>query len=52
VGINLMLELGRRVGARQRARITEGGTGVGAVEAATFGLLGLLVASTFQGAAA
>ena len=51
VGINLMLELGRRVGARQRARIMEGGAdGVGVVEAAIFGLLGLLIAFTFQGA--
>jgi hypothetical protein len=52
-GINLMVELGRRVGARQRARIMEGGAaGVGAVEAAIFGLLGLLIAFTFQGASA
>ncbi len=52
-GMLLMLELGRRVGARQRARITEGGAaGIGAVEAAIFALLGLLIAFTFQGAAA
>jgi len=52
-GINLMIELGRRVGARQRARLMEGGgAGVGAVEAAIFGLLGLLIAFTFQGASA
>ncbi|HWN95375.1 MAG TPA: DUF4239 domain-containing protein [Methylomirabilota bacterium] len=52
-GIMLMIELGWRVGARQRARVTEGGgAGVGSVEAATFGLLGLLVAFTFQGASA
>jgi len=52
-GILLMLELGRRVGARQRARIMAGGAaGVGAVEAAIFTLLGLLIAFTFQGAAA
>jgi len=52
-GIMLMIELGRRVGARQRARLMEGGAaGIGAVEAATFGLLGLLVAFTFQGASA
>ena len=51
VGIIFMLELGRRVGARQRARITEGGAaGIGAVEAAIFALLGLLIAFTFQGA--
>lgn len=53
VGINLMMELGRRVGAHRRARIMEGGAaGVGAVEAATFGLMGLLIAFTFQGASA
>ena len=52
-GIILMLEMGRRVGARQRVRIMEGGAaGVGAVEAAIFGLLGLLIAFTFQGASA
>jgi hypothetical protein len=51
VGMILMLELGHRVGARQRARITEGGTaGIGAVEGAIFALLGLLIAFTFQGA--
>ena len=51
VGMILMLELGHRVGARQRARITEGGAaGIGAVEAAIFALLGLLIAFTFQGA--
>ena len=53
VGVILMLELGRRVGVRQRARIMAGGAaGVGAVEAAIFGLLGLLIAFTFQGASA
>jgi hypothetical protein len=53
VGIMLMLELGRRVGAVRRARIMEGGAaGVGTVEAAIFGLLGLLIAFTFQGASA
>ena len=52
-GIMLMLELGRRVGARQRAQIMAGGaSGVGAVEAAIFTLLGLLIAFTFQGAGA
>src|SRR5688572_21675134 len=51
-GINLMVEFGRRVGVRQRARLMQGGAaGVGAVEAAIFGLLGLLIAFTFQGAA-
>ena len=52
-GIILMIELGRRAGVHQRARIMEGGAaGIGAVEAATFGLLGLLIAFTFQGALA
>ena len=52
-GMIVMIELGRRVGARQRARIMEGGAaGVGAVEAAIFALLGLLIAFTFQGASA
>ena len=51
VGMILMLELGRCVGARQRVRIGEGGAaGIGAVEAAIFALLGLLIAFTFQGA--
>ena len=49
----VMIELGRRVGARPRARATEGGAaGIGAVEAAVFALLGLLIAFTFQGASA
>jgi hypothetical protein len=52
-GIILMLELGRRAGVGQRVRIMEGGAaGIGAVEASTFGLLGLLIAFTFQGASA
>lgn len=52
-GMSLMIELGRRVGARQRARLAEGGAaGIGAVEAAIFALLGLLIAFTFQGASA
>ena len=52
-GVNLMIELGRRVGARRRAQIMEGGAaGVGAGEAAIFGLLGLLIAFTYQGASA
>jgi hypothetical protein len=50
-GVILMTELGRRVGARRRARMPEVAPGMGAVEAATFGLLGLLIAFTFQGAA-
>jgi hypothetical protein len=50
-GMILMIELGRHVGGRQRARLMQGGAaGVGAVEAAIFALLGLLIAFTFQGA--
>jgi len=51
--ILIMLELGRRLGVRRRSKIVEGAAaGIGAVEAAVFALLGLLVAFTFQGAAA
>ena len=52
VGMILVLTLGRRVGVRQRERMMEGGAaGIGAVEAAIFALLGLMIAFTFQGAA-
>jgi hypothetical protein len=52
-GMILIMEFGRRLGIRQRARmIDEGEPGVGAVEAAIFALLGLLIAFTFQGASA
>jgi len=49
----VFLEVGRRIGARRLAQ-EPGGTpsGVGAVDGAVFGLLGLLVAFTFSGAAA
>lgn len=51
-GVLLAMEAGRRVGLRQRTQIMQGGAaGIGAVEAAVFGLLGLLIAFTFQGAA-
>lgn len=51
VALLLMIELGRRVGARQRACLMAGGAaGIGTVEAAIFALLGLLIAFTFQGA--
>ena len=53
VGMILILEFGRRIGARQRERIMAGGAaGIGAVEAAIFALLGLLIAFTFQGSSA
>lgn len=52
-GMLLMLEMGHRVGRLWRKQIMEGGgAGVGAVEASVFTLLGLLIAFTFQGAAA
>ena len=48
-----MLELGRRIGVRQRARLGDThGSGLAAVEGSIFGLLGLIVAFTFAGAAA
>ena len=51
VGMLIMLEIGRRIGARQLAKDPEGArTGTGTIEAAIFGLLGLLIAFTFSGA--
>ena len=47
-----LLEVGRRAGARRIARDPEGArAGAGAIDGAVFGLLGLLVAFTFGGAA-
>src|SRR5499426_1470262 len=52
LGILLLLEVGRRMGIRRIAKEAEGArAGVGAVEGAVFGLLGLLIAFTFSGAA-
>ena len=52
-GTLIMLEIGRRVGVRRAAREGEGArAGMGAVEGAVFGLMGLLIAFTFSGAAA
>ena len=52
VGMLILLEVGRRLGARRLARDPVGArTGVSAVEGALFGLLGLLIAFTFSGAA-
>jgi hypothetical protein len=52
LGMLILLEVGRRIGLRQLAKDPEGaGAGVGAVEAAVFALLGLLIAFTFSGAA-
>ena len=51
-GILLFLEVGRRIGIRRITNDTEGArAGTGAVEGAVFGLLGLLIAFTFSGAA-
>ncbi len=46
------LEAGRRIGIRRREIDPEGaGVGPGAIEGAVFGLMGLLIAFTFSGAA-
>jgi hypothetical protein len=51
-GMVAMLEWGHRVGDRRRAKLAEtDAAGMGAIEAAVFALLGLLIAFTFQGAA-
>jgi hypothetical protein len=52
-GIMLLLEVGRRIGIRRMGGDSEGArAGTGAVEGAVFGLMGLLIAFTFAGAAA
>ena len=52
-GMLVLQEAGRRLGARRLARDPEGArAGLGAVEGAIFGLMGLVVAFTFSGAAA
>ena len=52
LGMMLCLEVGWRIGRRGRLPEAEGAaTGVRVVEGAVFGLLGLLVAFTFSGAA-
>jgi hypothetical protein len=51
-GMLLLLEIGRRIGIRRAAKDPDGArAGAGAVEGAVFGLLGLLIAFTFAGAA-
>lgn len=53
LGMLAMLEIGRRIWLRHGALAAEGARpGLGAVEGAIFGLMGLLVAFTFAGAAA
>jgi hypothetical protein len=52
VAMLVLVDVGRRIGARRLARDTEGArAGVGVVEGSVFGLLGLLLAFTFSGAA-
>ena len=52
LGMLLLQELGRRLGCRHLAGDPEGARkGLGAVEGAVFGLMGLLLAFTFSGAA-
>ena len=51
-GMLVLLEVGRRIGMARLIRDPEGlAKGVGTVEAAAFGLLGLLIAFTFSGGA-
>ena len=51
-GMLICSEVGRRIGTAKLARDPEGLTkGAGAAEGAVFGLLGLLIAFTFSGAA-
>ena len=51
-GMLILLEIGRRMGIRHMAQAGEGDrAGIGAVEGAIFGLMGLLIAFTFSGAA-
>jgi hypothetical protein len=51
-GMLLVLELGRRMGIKRLASDPEGAmSGLGVIDAAVFGLFGLLVALTFSGAA-
>lgn len=53
LGMLLCLEIGRQIGIRRIARDPAGArAGVAPVEGALFGLLGLLIAFTFSGAAA
>jgi hypothetical protein len=53
LGMLCALEIGRRLGTRRMAEDPDGAkAGAGAVEAAVFGLMGLLIGFTFSGAAA
>jgi hypothetical protein len=50
-GMLLFLEIGRHIGFAARASHPDGWKGIGTAEGAIFGLLGLLIAFTFSGAA-
>src|SRR6267142_6449156 len=51
LGMLILLEVGRRIGARRLAEDPQGAeAGVGTVDGAVFALLGLLIAFTFSGA--
>ncbi|HYX20380.1 MAG TPA: DUF4239 domain-containing protein [Thermoanaerobaculia bacterium] len=50
-GMLLAQEIGVRVGRRRLAAMAEAPSGLGAIEGAIFGLMGLMVAFTFHGAA-
>jgi hypothetical protein len=53
IAMLLLLEAGRKVGMRDYAKHPENaGKGLGALEGAVFGLMGLLIAFTFSGAGA
>lgn len=53
IGMLILLAVGRRIGTRRLAADPDGArTRLGAVEGALFGLLGLIIAFTFSGAAA
>src|SRR5262245_20373776 len=53
LGMLVLLNIGRRIGMRRLANDPDGAmVGVGTVEGAVFGLLALLVAFSFSGAAA
>jgi hypothetical protein len=52
LGTVVAMEIGRRLGLRRRSKELEGArAGLGAVEGSIFGLMGLLLAFTFSGAA-
>ena len=48
----VFLETGRRIGIRRKKQDTDGASaGLGVIDGAVFGLMGLLIAFTFSGAA-